>query len=138
MPPSPISVAAPKPTVPIEEPIPYLGADYISDNEADNATPPRPRARRSRRVIAQQHQYEGDKLNRIAFLAALNPYLAIKDNRPTRGVGGANIHLQLSERAYAQHIAGAVINDDTGEKLEYRDLINKEKCRDTWINSLAN
>ena len=48
------------------------------------------------------------------------------------------MHLQLSERAYAQHIVGAVIDNDTGKKLEYRDLIKKDKCRDTWIKSLAN
>ena len=97
-----------------------------------------PRARRSRRVIAQKHQDEGDKFHRIAFLAALNPDITIKDNRPNRGLGGANVHLQLIKRVYAQHVAGAVIDNDTGEQLKYRDLIKKDKCRDTWIKSLAN
>ena len=48
------------------------------------------------------------------------------------------MHLQLSERAYAQHIAGEVINNDTGEQLEYQYLVKKDKYRDTWIKYLAN
>ena len=120
-----IAVAAPKPTDPIEDPMPELDAAYISDDEDGEATPPSPKSRLSRRVITQQHQDEGDKLHRIAFLAAINPDLTIKDNRPTQGLGGANVHLQLSERAYDQHIAGAVIDDDSGEQLEYQDLVKK-------------
>ena len=138
MPPDPIAVAAPKPNAPIEEPMPDLDAAYISDDEDGEATPPIPRSRCSRRVLVQQHQGERYKLYRIAFLVAQNPYLTIKYNRPTRGLGGANVHLQLSERAYAQHIAGAVIVDDTGEQPKYQYLFKKEKCRDTWIKSLAN
>ena len=82
MPPAPIAVAAPKPTAPIAEPIPDLDAAYMSYNEDGNATPPRPKARRSRRVITQKHQDECNKLHRNAFLAALNPDLKIKENRP--------------------------------------------------------
>ena len=33
---------------------------------------------------------------------------------------------------------GAVIDDDTGQALEYQDLIKNEKYRDTWSTSLAN
>ena len=133
-----IAVAAPKPTAPIEDPIPDLDAAYISDDGGCKATPPRTRARRSRRRIAQKHQDEYNKIHRIAFLAALNLDLTIKENRPTQGLVGANLHLQLSEQAYAQHIVGAVIDNYTGEQLEYQDLVKKEKCRDTWIKSLAN
>ena len=78
-----IAVAAPKPTAPIEELIPDLDASYISDDEYGKATPPRPRAWYSRRVVAQQHQDERDKLHCIAFLAAQNLDLTIKDKRPT-------------------------------------------------------
>ena len=53
MPQDPIAVAAPYPTDHIEEPIPDMDAAYISDDEDGEATPPLPRARRSRRVIAQ-------------------------------------------------------------------------------------
>ena len=99
--------------------MPDLDAAYISDDEDGEATPPRPIAWRSRRVLAQKHQDERDKLHRIAFLAAQSTDLTIKDNRPTRGLGGANVKLQLSERAYNQHVSGAVIDDDTGKQLEY-------------------
>ena len=44
----------------------------------------------------------------------------------------------MSKRSYAQHIAGAVIDDDTDEQLKYRYLVKKDKCRDTWIKSLEN
>ena len=118
--------------------MPILEAAYISDDEDGEFTPLIPRARRSRRVLAQQHQDERNKLHRIAFLDAHNPYLTIKDNRPTQGLGGAKVNLQLSKRAYVQHIAGAMIDNDTVEQLEYQDLVKKDKCIDTWINSLAN
>ena len=108
MPPSPVAVAAPKPYAPIEEPMPVLEAAYISDDEDGKATPPRPRARRSRRVLAQQHQDERNKLHRIAFLDAQNPDLTIKDSRPTRGLGGANVNFQLSKRAYAMEFHGVI------------------------------
>ena len=52
MSPALIAVASPKPTSPIEEPIPDLDAAYISDYEDGEAIPPRPRARHIRRVIA--------------------------------------------------------------------------------------
>ena len=123
-PPAPVAVAAPKPTSPIEEPMPDLDAAYISDDDDVEATPPSPRSWSSRRVITQQHQDERDKLHRISFVAAHNPYLAIKENRPTRGLGGVNVNLQLSEWAYAQHISGEVIDDDTGEQLEYRKIVS--------------
>ena len=138
MPPNPIAVAAPKPTFPIEDLITDLDAAYISDDEDGESTPPLPRSRHSRRVIAQKHQDEREKLHRIAFLAAQNQDLTIKDNIPTLGLGGANVHLQLSKWVYAQHITGAVIDHDTGGKIEYQDLVKKEKCRDTWINPLSN
>ena len=99
MPLAPIAVADPKPTAPIEEPMNDLDAAYITDDEDGEAKPPSPRTRRIGRVIAQQQQDERDKLHRINFLAAKNPDLTIKDNRPTRGLGGANVHLQLSERS---------------------------------------
>ena len=54
-----------------------------------------------------------------AWLERQTPYLTIKDTRPTRDLGGANVNLQLSKQAYTQHIAGAVIDNDTGEQLKY-------------------
>ena len=55
-----------------------------------------------------------------------------------KGLGRANTNLQLNEWAYQKFFAGAVIDDDIGQALEYRDLIKKEKYRDTWSTSLAN
>ena len=50
-----------------------------------------------------------------------------------QGYGLANQILQTDEWAYEDLFAGAVINEVTGETLEYRDLIKNEKY---WDNSL--
>ena len=46
--------------------------------------------------------------------------------------------LQLNEWAYKQHFAGAVIDEETGESLEYRDLMKLPKYKNIWSTSLAN
>ena len=56
----------------------------------------------------------------------------------TKGLGRANMNLQLNEWAYQEFFSGAVIDEDTGQALEYLDLIKKDKYRDTWITSLEN
>ena len=48
------------------------------------------------------------------------------------------MNLQLNEWAYQYCFTGAVIDEDTGKALEYRDLIKKDKYRDIWSTSLAN
>ena len=55
--------------------------------------------------------------------------LSIRSRRFTRGVGGANMDIQISEWAYEDFFAGSVIDEDTGESMEYRDLIKKDKER---------
>ena len=30
-----------------------------------------------------------------------------------------------------------MIDDDTSKQLEYRDLVKKDNCRETWIKSLV-
>ena len=45
----------------------------------------------------------------------------------TKGIGQANSNLQLNEWEHQKQFAGAVIEDDTGQALEYQDLIKKEK-----------
>ena len=48
------------------------------------------------------------------------------------------MNLQLNEWAYQEFFAGAVIDEDIGKALEYRDLIKKDKYRDIWSTSLEN
>ena len=48
------------------------------------------------------------------------------------------MNLQLDEWAYQENFSGAGIDKDTGEALEYQDLMKKDKYRDIWSNSLAN
>jgi len=67
------------------------------------------------------------------------PDLKVDTNRKlARGYGLANEVLQMSEWAYEDLFAGAVIDEVTGESLEYRDLIKNDKYRDIWATSLAN
>ena len=66
------------------------------------------------------------------------PRLQIKPNGPSKGYAAANQHLQLDEWAYREYCSGAIIDDKTGQRLEYRDLIKRPKLRDTWFKSLVN
>ena len=44
----------------------------------------------------------------------------------------------MEEWAFKQYFAGAIIDEETGQALEYRDLINYLKHRDTWQTFVAN
>ena len=44
----------------------------------------------------------------------------------------------MDKWAFQQYFAGAIINEETGQAMEYRDLINHPKHKDTWHTSLAN
>ena len=48
------------------------------------------------------------------------------------------MHLQLDEWAYDKYFSNVIIDEDTGKSLEYRDLVNMEKCHNTWTTSFAN
>ena len=48
------------------------------------------------------------------------------------------MHLKLDEWAYDEYFANAIIDEDTGKYLEYRDLVNMEKYHNTWTTSFAN
>ena len=56
----------------------------------------------------------------------------------SRGLGYANEILQMEEWAYADLFAGSIIDDVTGESMEYRDLIKIHKHIAVWEHSLAN
>ena len=66
------------------------------------------------------------------------PRLQITPSGARKGYSAANQHLQLDEWAYREYFAGAIIDDKTGQSLEYRDLIKWLESRDTWFKSLAN
>ena len=55
-----------------------------------------------------------------------------------RGLGKANKILQLGEWAHAMYFSGAIIDDETGKALKYRDQIKTDKYKNTWSKSLAN
>ena len=66
------------------------------------------------------------------------PDFTIKDNTFRRGWASANLDLQMKEWAFEEHFAGAIIDDKTGEKLEYIDLIKRPELQERWYKSLAN
>ena len=110
---------------------------YVTDNEDEKQPSRNHRASKSKRVMAQRRHND-----LMAFLVAHEraamPYLTIKSRKITRGFSGANMDMQLNEWSYEGLFAGAVVYEDTGETLEYRDLIKKYKHRKIWNTSLAN
>ena len=115
--------------------------NYVSDNEDDNGHE-RPPPRRSWRKLSQRQPVEGDILHRIVALAAKEtavvPPLAVEQRKLTRDYAGANLSLQLDKWAYDTCFVGSILDDNTGDKLEYRDLIKRPKLRERWMRSLAN
>ena len=91
----------------------------------------RPPPHRSRRILSQRPSVEGDSLHRIVALAAKKtavvPPLPVEQRKFTRGYASANLNLKLDEWAYDTWFVGAILDENTGDKLEYRDLIKRLK-----------
>ena len=89
--------------------------------------------RNSRRILEQLKKNEKDGLERIAVLAATETAtisnILCKDSNFTRGWSNANNNLQMENWAFEQYFVGAIINEETGEAMEYRDLIKHPKLR---------
>ena len=70
--------------------------------------------------------------------------LRTPERKSTRGYWAANQALQLLNIRRAilnlpdDFHANVIIDDETGEALEFRDLIKNPKFRDTWMHSYAN
>ena len=115
--------------------------NYISDDEDD--AQPQQIIRRSKRVLRQLRDTKKDGPNYIAALVenetAEVPDLVVKTNKLANGMASANQYLQMNEWAYdASEFAGAVIDEETGKRMEYRDLIKKPELLSLWTRSLAN
>ena len=136
--PSPIPVSKNTPPSPPADDEP----NYISDDD-DSVVHDNHRNRRSKRIMRQQRVDDQHTLHRIVNLVATEtatvPDLQVNRKRPTmHGLGHANEALQMAEWAYHEHFAGAIIDEVTGNSMEYRDLIKNEKLRLIWERSLAN
>ena len=147
--PAPHNAITPSPTI-TPSTAPSTAPNYISDDEDEDddwsTPPPSPvpgqGARRSKRVIEQLKLNEKEGLERIAALAACEsaemPDFSITESKYKRGFAAANQHLQMDEWAFELYFAGAIVDEVTGQSLEYRDLIKDPKRAPTWQNSLAN
>ena len=108
-----------------------------ADNEDENTTINH-RLRISQIVSEQKIKPKNDRITFLAENGTANiPALTIKRRR-ARGMGGANMHLQLDGWVYEKYFANAIVDEDTEKSLEYRDLVNMEKYHDTWNSSFAN
>ena len=111
-----------------DEAMPDLDANYISDDadDEDEDTTSNHIAIIRKRVMTHKRKSNNNALHRITFLAANKtadiPALTV-NSRGTRGLGVANMHLQLDEWAYDEYFANAIIDEETGKSLEYRDLM---------------
>ena len=119
-----------------EEPL-----NYVSDDE-DEDCGERPPPCRSQRILSQRQPTESESLNRVVALAAKEtavvPPLSVEQRKLTRGYVSANLSLQLDDWAYDAYFVGAILDEKTGDKLEYRDLIKRPELRERWMRSLAN
>lgn len=111
---------------------------YISDDEDKDLPQPRHSPR-----IEQQKRTHAGMPNPIAALAANEtvtvPDLIIHQHRHyTSKYSAANKHLQMSEWTWSTYFANSIIDDKTGEALEYRNLIKLDKYCSTWFTSPAN
>ena len=133
VPPEQVAVTPPAPS-PTKEPdddhntLPALIPDYDSDDEDDDYNPTiNHRARRSKQVLRQQSAPTHTGPNHIAALAASEtasvPDLTVQQRKLTHDLGRANLDLQMKELAFEENFTGVVIDENTGETLEYRHLI---------------
>ena len=99
-------------------------------------------SRRSKRVLSQLRQNEKNGLERIASLAAWEsavvPDLSCRDKKYANSLSAANNQLQMSEWAFEAYFAGAIIDEITGQPMEYRDLMKDPARKPLWQTSLAN
>jgi len=78
-------------------------------------------------------------VNLVAEEESEVPDVVVNTRRKTsHGLAAANQHLQMKEWAFDYYFAGAIIDEETGKAMEYRDLIKSEKTREIWTKSLAN
>ena len=64
------------------------------------------------------------------------PDLKLNDHKLARGYGAANQAIQLCE--LSKYFVAAVIDPETGESLEYRDLLKRPELKEQWQTSFAN
>ena len=98
--------------------------------------------RRSKRVKQQIRANNLDGLHQINNLMATDPTtmpdLTINPEKTTSMYGAANHHLQMNELAFQEYFAGAITCKETGQPLEYRDLIKRPEVKEIWEKALSN
>ena len=88
--------------------------------------------RHSKYIIQQQRDNGKDGLHLIAALVAKEtaevPDLVVKTDKLANGMVGANLNLQLNKWGCkgASKFAGAVIDEKTGNQMEYRNLMKNQ------------
>ena len=84
---------------------------------------------------------KGNSLYQIRVLAAKEkagvPALVVDKRKLVMGFHCANLNLQLGKRIHDFYSADISVDEITGGKVKYRDLIKCPELRDTWHKSLA-
>ena len=128
-------IANPAPAPKATAASPTSPENYMSNDEDDDV-PAKPRRSRrvQRRIHGERQPEEGNSLHRIVALAAKAtatvPPLAVDQRKLTRGFQVANLNLQLDEWAYKTYFVGAILEEETGRQLEYRDLVKHPEIRE--------
>ena len=66
------------------------------------------------------------------------PPVTIGKKLHSRSLAVAAQHLQITDGPMKEFFAGSIIDEKTGEALEYRDLIKRPDIKEIWERSLAN
>ena len=106
---------------------------FISQDDYDE--PEQPRYNLRNRALLVNSQIEASLIPSTNIFKPTQKY--------TRGFSAANHALQLSQLPThanfpTENYACAVLDEDTGETLEFRQLIKLDKYRDIWMHSFAN
>ena len=112
-----------------------MPAFITQDDEEDRPVQPRYNLRRRANIINSQID------------PAIIPGIDIDKPTPkySRGLSAANHALQVYQLAQTmqanfptENFACAILDDETGQSLEFRHLIKLDKYRDVWMKSFAN
>jgi hypothetical protein len=128
----PVAIFEPVPaTEPSNQPFHQMPAPaFISQEDADDDEPPQPRYNLRTRTNLVNSQ--------------IDPTIKPTD-KYIRGFAAANPALQLNQLARTmqgnfptENFACAILDEETGQSLEFRHLIKLDKYRDIWMKSFAN
>ena len=115
--------------------------NHISDDK-DSGCLQVPPTQRNTHLLNQCQPDDNGILQRIVTLVtqktAKAQALVVDTWQLMMGFHCFNFNLQLDKWVHNFYFTGTIIDEITGEQMEYRDLTKRPGLRDTWYKSLAN